>query len=86
MAPLEELDDSTRRTQKLARGPVCCEIVRSLLQTLRVYIYTLVLTQLLVGHDYNIYYLNLTPWRHVRLVSIINSSPSLYSIHVIMYS
>jgi hypothetical protein len=67
-------------------GPVCCEIVRSLLQTLRVYIYTLVLTRLLVGHDFNIYYSNLTPWRHVRLVSIINSSLSLYSIHVITHS
>jgi hypothetical protein len=49
------------------------------------YLY-LVLTRLLVGHDYNIYYSNLTPWRHVCLVSIINSSPSLYSIHVIMHS
>jgi hypothetical protein len=51
-----------------------------------VYIYTLVLTRLLVDHDYNIYYLKLTPWRHVRLVSIINSSPSLYPIHVITHS
>jgi hypothetical protein len=30
-------------------------IVRSLLQTLRVHIYTLVLTRLIVDHDYNIY-------------------------------
>jgi hypothetical protein len=27
-----------------------------------------------------------TPWHHVHLVSIINSSPSLYPIHVIMHS
>jgi hypothetical protein len=53
--------------------------------TMGLYLY-LVLTRLLVGHDYNIYYSNLTPWRHVCLVSIINSSPSLYSIHVIMHS
>jgi hypothetical protein len=46
----------------------------------------MVLTRLLVDHDYNIYYLKLTPWRHVRLVSIINSSPSLYPIHIIMHS
>jgi hypothetical protein len=74
MAPLEELDDSTRRTRKLARGPVCCEIVRYLLQTLRVHIYTLALTRLLVDHDYNIYCLKLTSWRHVRPAPIINSS------------
>jgi hypothetical protein len=86
MAPLEELDDTTRRTRKVGTGPICCVIVRSLLQTLRVYIYTLVLTRLLVDHDYNIYCLKLTPWHHVRLVSIINSSPSLYPIHVIMHS
>jgi hypothetical protein len=47
--------------------------------------YELVLTRLLVNHDYNIYCLKLTPWHHVRLVSIINSSPSLYSIHVITH-
>jgi hypothetical protein len=34
----------------------------------------------------HIYYLKLTPWRHVRLVSIINSSPSLYPIRVITHS
>jgi hypothetical protein len=67
-------------------GPVCCEIVRSLLQTLRVHIYTLALTRLLVDHDYNIYCLKLIPWRHVRLIPVINSSPSLYSIHVITHS
>jgi hypothetical protein len=49
-------------------------------------IYTLALTRLLVDHDHNIYCLKLIPWRHVRLVSIINPSPSLYSIHVIMHS
>jgi hypothetical protein len=42
-------------------GPFFCEIVRSLLQTLRVHIYTLVLTRLLVDHDYNIYCLKLIP-------------------------
>jgi hypothetical protein len=49
-------------------------------------IYTLALTRLLVDHDHNIYCLKLIPWRHVRLVSIINPSPSLYSIHVITHS
>jgi hypothetical protein len=86
MAPLEELDDTTRRTQKLSRGRFVVKIVRSLLQTLRVYIYTLFLTRLLVDHDYNIYCLKLTTWRHVRFVSTINSSPSLYSVHVITHS
>jgi hypothetical protein len=86
MAPLEELDDSTRRTQKLAQGRFVVKIVRSLLQTLRVHIYTLTLTRLLVNHDYNIYCLKLISWRHVRLVPVINSSPSLYSIHVITHS
>jgi hypothetical protein len=42
--------------------------------------------RLLVDHDYNIYYLKLIPWRHVRLVSIIISSPSLYPIHVTTHS
>jgi hypothetical protein len=51
-----------------------------------VYIYTLTLTRLLVDHDYNIYCLKLIPWHHVRLVPVINSSPSLYSIHVITHS
>jgi hypothetical protein len=80
--------NSTTRLEGLEswHGPVCCEIVRSLLQALRVYIYTLVLTWLLVDHDYNIYYLKLTPWCHVRLVFIINSSPPLYLIHVITHS
>jgi hypothetical protein len=40
-------------------GPVCCEIVRFLLKTLGVHTYTLVLTRLLVDHDYNIYFLKL---------------------------
>jgi hypothetical protein len=53
MIPLEELDDSTKES-KVGTGPVCCEIVRSLLQTRRVYIYTLVLIRLLVDHEYNI--------------------------------
>jgi hypothetical protein len=42
--------------------------------TLRVHIYTLALTRLLVDHDYNIYCLKLTSWRHVRLAPVINSS------------
>jgi hypothetical protein len=54
-------------------GPVCCEIVRSLLQTPRVHIYTLVLTRLLVDHDYNIYCLNYFPSANVRLAPVINS-------------
>jgi hypothetical protein len=66
---------------KVGTGPVCCEIVRSLLHTLRVYIYTLSLTRLLVDYDYNI----LTTCRHVGFVPIINSSLSLYLVHVITY-
>jgi hypothetical protein len=58
MAPLEELDDSTKGLEKVARGRFVVEIVRFLLQTLRVYIYTLVLTRLLVDHDYDIYCIN----------------------------
>jgi hypothetical protein len=48
--------NSTTRLKdsKVGTGLVCCEIVRSLLQTRRVYIYTLVLTRLLVDHEYNI--------------------------------
>jgi hypothetical protein len=48
--------NSTTRLKdsKVATGPVCCETVRCLLQTRRVYIYTLVLTRLLVNHEYNI--------------------------------
>jgi hypothetical protein len=55
-------------------GAVCCEIFRYLKQTLRVYIYTLALTRLLVDYDYNTYCLKLILWRHVRLVPVINSS------------
>jgi hypothetical protein len=46
------------KDSKDGTGPVGCDIVRYLLQTLRVHIYTLVLTRHLVGHDYNIYCLN----------------------------
>jgi hypothetical protein len=46
------------KDSKVGTGLVCCEIVRYLLQTLKVHIYTLVLTRLLVDHDYNIYCLN----------------------------
>jgi hypothetical protein len=60
---------------KVGTGPVCCEIVWwSLLQTLRVYIYTLVLTRLLVDHEYNIYCLNQCPNTNVHLAPVINSS------------
>jgi hypothetical protein len=57
--------NSTNRLKdsKVGTGPVCCEIVRYLLQTLRAHIYTLVLTRLLVCHDYNIYCLKLMPRR-----------------------
>jgi hypothetical protein len=51
MAPLEELDDLTKGLESWHRAGL-------LLQTLRVYIYTLVLTRLLVDHEYNIYCLN----------------------------
>jgi hypothetical protein len=67
-------------------GAVCCEVVRSLLQTLRVHIYTLSLTWLLVDHDCNIYCLKLTTWHFVGFVSIINPLPSLYPVHVITHS
>jgi hypothetical protein len=54
MAPLEELDDSTKGLDVWHGAGFCCEDVRSLLQTSRVYIYTLVLTRLLVDYEYNI--------------------------------
>jgi hypothetical protein len=85
MAPLEELDDSTRRTRKLARGRFVVKLYDTYYKQ-RVHIYTLVLTRLLVDHDYNIYCLKLTTWRHVGLVSIINSLPSLYPVHVSTHS
>jgi hypothetical protein len=62
------------KDSKVGTGRVVCEIVRSLLQTLRVYIYTLVLTQLLVDHEYNIYCLNYYPGANVRLAPVINLS------------
>jgi hypothetical protein len=48
--------NSTTRLKdsKVGTGPVCYEIVRFILQTRRVYIYTLVLTRLLVDHEYSI--------------------------------
>jgi hypothetical protein len=54
MAPLEELDNSTKRLDVWHGAGFCCEDVRSLLQTPRVFIYTLVLTRLLVDYEYNI--------------------------------
>jgi hypothetical protein len=54
MAPLEELDDSTKGLDVWHGASFCCVDVRSLLQTSRVYIYTLVLTRLLVDYEYNI--------------------------------
>jgi hypothetical protein len=68
--------NSTTRLKdsKVGGGPVCCEIVRSLLQAPRVYIYTLVLTRLLVDYEYNIHCLNLCPGANVHLASVINSS------------
>jgi hypothetical protein len=54
MAPLEELDDSTKGLDVWHGAGFCCEDVRSLLQTPRVYICTLVLTRLLVDYEYNI--------------------------------
>jgi hypothetical protein len=52
MIPLEELDDSTKGLD-VARGRFSCEDFRYLLHTW-VYIYTLVLTRLLVDYEYNI--------------------------------
>jgi hypothetical protein len=54
MAPLEELDDSTKGLDVWHGAGLVVKIVRSLLQTSRVYIYTLALTRLLVGYEYNI--------------------------------
>jgi hypothetical protein len=54
MAPLEELDDSTKGLDVWHGAGFCCEDVRFILQTSRVYIYTLVLTRLLVDYEYNI--------------------------------
>jgi hypothetical protein len=53
MAPLEELDDSTKGLEGWRMAGLLWKIM-SLLQTLRVYIYTLVLIRLLVDHKYNI--------------------------------
>jgi hypothetical protein len=54
MAPLEELDDSTKGLDVWHESGYCYEDVRFLLQTSRVYIYTFVLTRLLVDYEYNI--------------------------------
>jgi hypothetical protein len=80
--------NSTTRLKdsKAGTGPVCCEIVRSLLQTLRVHIYTHVLTRLLVDHDYNIYYLKLMPRHQWPSRTRHQFVPSLYSSHVITHS
>jgi hypothetical protein len=86
MAPLEELDDTTRRTWKLARGRFVVKLFDTLLQTLRVYIYTLSLTRLLVDYDYDIYCLKLTTWRHVGFISIMSLSLSSHLVHVITHS
>jgi hypothetical protein len=86
MAPFEELDDSTRRTRKLAQGWFVVKLFDSILQTLRVHIYTLVLTWLLVGHDYNIYCLKLIPRRQCPSRTRHQFVPSLYLSHVIMHS
>jgi hypothetical protein len=66
--------NSTTRLKdsKDGTGPVCCEIVWSLLQALKVHIYTLVLTWLLVDHDYNIYCINECPDANVCLAPVIN--------------
>jgi hypothetical protein len=52
--PLPKNSTARLKDSKVGVGPVCCEIVRSLLQTRRVHIYTLVLTRLLVDLEYNI--------------------------------
>jgi hypothetical protein len=54
MAPLEEHDDSTKGLDVWHGAGFSCEDVRSLLQTSRAYIYTLVLTRLLVDYEHNI--------------------------------
>jgi hypothetical protein len=67
--------NSTTRLKdsKFGTGPVLlCRC--SIPITSRVYIYTLVLTRLLVDYEYNIYYLNICPGANVHLVPAINSS------------
>jgi hypothetical protein len=58
MAPLEELDDSTKGLEGWHRADFVVKLFDPLLQTPRVYIYTLVPTRLLVDYEYNIHYLN----------------------------
>jgi hypothetical protein len=52
--PLSKNSTTRLKDSKVGAGSVCCEIVRSLLQTRRVHIYTLVLTRFLVDHEYSI--------------------------------
>jgi hypothetical protein len=80
--------NSTTRLKdsKVGTGPVCCEIIQCLLQTLMVYIYTLVLTRLLVDHDYNIYLPKLIPRHQCPSCTRHQFVPSLYPGHVITYS
>src|SRR6187551_2509213 len=52
MIPLERNSTTRLKDSKVGARPVCCMIVRSLLQSPWVYIYTLVLTQFLVDYDY----------------------------------
>jgi hypothetical protein len=56
MAPLEELDDSTKGLEGWRKAGFVVKLFDS--YTPRVYIYTLVLTRLLIDYEYNIYYLN----------------------------
>jgi hypothetical protein len=44
------------------------------------------LTRLLVDHDYKVYCLKLTTWRHVGFVSVINPFPSLFPVYAITHS
>jgi hypothetical protein len=60
------------KDSKIGTGPVCCEIVRYVLQTLRVHIYTLVLSRLLVDHDTTFIAQINAPTPNVRLAPIIN--------------
>jgi hypothetical protein len=74
MAPLEELDDSTKGLEKVAQGRFVVKLFDYPLQTPRDHIYTLVLTRLLIDHEYNIYCLKQCSGIGVHLAPIINSS------------
>jgi hypothetical protein len=82
---LSKNSTTRQKDSKVGTGPICCEIVRSLLQTLRVYIYTCPNTtpsQPRVQHLLP----KLMPQRQCPSCTRNQFVPSLYSGHVITYS